>query len=83
MQKVFARQLSNDYVCDICEKHFSTIFTLKIHMKNVHDRIKEYRCGVCFRKFARNPNLKRHFKKNNENFTPYEFPICQTKVKGS
>ena len=38
------------YICKICkkcQKTMTTKYTLKLHMKNVHEGIKDYQCEIC------------------------------------
>ena len=45
------------YSCDICDKIFSNRFNLKIHVKNVHGKVKEHICNLCKKSFGQNKNL--------------------------
>ena len=45
-------------ICEICKKSFSRKSYLKLHVKTVHDEVKEYKCEICGKTFARIGNYK-------------------------
>lgn len=55
-------QIHNDmkYACDICQKTFSTVVTMKAHQKKVHENRPRVTCDICHRQYYSNYHLKRH-----------------------
>ena len=47
------------FLCDICEKQYTSQDSLKRHQKEVHEDIK-YSCGQCEKQYTKKTNLKRH-----------------------
>ena len=42
-------QETSSHVCEICDKSFCNIYTLKTHIKHVHEGIKDFACDVLAR----------------------------------
>lgn len=59
---VVAKKSSNTslFKCLQCEKLFSTRYNMKIHMKVLHDCIKEFKCLSCPREFGLKVMLDKH-----------------------
>lgn len=71
------------YVCDCCEKKFSTPFQLVIHRRTQHDGISPYVCKVCDKSYVVRHRWNRHIKshytrinfvKNTKNLSVTAFP---------
>ncbi|KAI8900946.1 hypothetical protein BC833DRAFT_511575, partial [Globomyces pollinis-pini] len=47
-----------------CGKSYTRLFTLKLHIKTIHENIKPYKCTFddCTLSFSRRHNLIRHTK---------------------
>ena len=50
----------NVHQCQYCEKLFRKNYNLRLHVNNVHKRIKKHECELCKMKFSDSSNLKRH-----------------------
>ena len=48
--------------CELCEKSFHSKGYLKLHIKVVHDKIKEYMCDFCNKTFGHIKEMRRHIK---------------------
>ena len=53
-------QVQKQYICEICEKIFTSNFNKKTHIKNIHEQIKEYKCEICGKLFGQLSNKKKH-----------------------
>ena len=47
------------YVCEKCDKKFTTKFSLNRH-QYIHSQVKKYSCRYCPKKFALKQYLKEH-----------------------
>lgn len=75
-------------ICNVCNKHFSTVTNLKIHKETVHvDLIKETiglseascTCGICGKKFPHVYSVQRHIRRihnKQKNQKTFECEIC-------
>ena len=50
------------YVCDLCNRNFSTQSSLKRHRQSVHHQSDGFSCQVCGQRFYRKDVLQRHLK---------------------
>ena len=50
------------YVCDLCNRSFSTQCSLKRHRESVHRQSAGFSCQVCGQRFYRKDVLQRHLK---------------------
>ena len=58
-----ARHCKSDmYVCDFCNRSFSTQRSLKRHRESVHRQSASFCCQVCSKRFYRKDELQRHLK---------------------
>ncbi|CAL8135629.1 unnamed protein product [Orchesella dallaii] len=48
------------YTCTTCKKTFNRLEYLEIHVKYVHQKIKNYRCVFCEKQFGTKDKLDRH-----------------------
>lgn len=48
---------TEEFACGICNKHFTQLKYLKLHLPAHTDR---YRCNICGKRFARNESLLKH-----------------------
>ena len=53
--------------CDLCEKTFSVMASLKNHLKYAHSESRDHNCGECDAKFKQNKDLNVHYLNNHNN----------------
>lgn len=46
--------------CDLCDKTFSCLSTLRKHKKAVHQKLRAFACDLCSKRFYSGYELKRH-----------------------
>ena len=61
-----SRNNQENHQCQFCQKSFSRPFSLKTHLKSVHDGLKDHKCTLCGKYFSRLFNLKTHIKNIHE-----------------
>ena len=70
-------KVSLDYNCDSCGKIFRKCKNLKIHVKTIHQGIKQS-CQVCTKEFCNKEDLKTHMKRVHEGDQNYnKCPTCR------
>ena len=52
--------LVNSLACDVCQRKFADIYTLRRHTSTVHLNSKPYSCGTCKKSYALRFSLKNH-----------------------
>ena len=56
--------IHHGHKCDLCEKEFSQVGTLRKHISEVHSSIhhgqKNHRCDLCEKEFSRAGTLRKH-----------------------
>lgn len=63
------------FACDSCEKRFRSKYTLNVHHKRIHLRIKNLVCSECSARFVTNQELNQHMVTHNLE-PPVECPHC-------
>ena len=53
---------TTEHQCEQCNKVFTREHDLKLHVRVVHDKVKNHECEICSKKFARKQNMKLHYK---------------------
>jgi len=48
------------YTCPNCDKKFTKLYDVKVHVRQVHTNERPYACGQCGRRFASRGNMKNH-----------------------
>lgn len=48
------------YACGQCEKKFTRLYTLTLHKRAIHEKIRSNICGICDKSFMTSTNLKHH-----------------------
>ena len=48
------------FVCMHCGKKFDRNWNLSVHIKSVHEKIKDIKCDFCDKMFGRKPDAKKH-----------------------
>ena len=64
------------YQCEICDKRFSRNWSLKKHVKTVHEGVKNHQCRICNKSFGTLSNLKRHLKSVHEKKKDFQCNLC-------
>lgn len=71
--------MNKKIVCHICDHVFSRKCAWRVHMRHVHEKIKEKSCPKCNKKFARNYHLQRHYATVHNKTKKYSCPKCKYK----
>ena len=68
-----------DYKCDRekCDFAARTSKLLKLHIKTVHDKIKDYNCDSCGKLFSTRSSLKNHIRIVHEGCKDYKCERCE------
>ena len=51
------------HYCKICSREFCNKNYLNIHMKNIHEGVKNFKCSFCDRAYSQSNELQRHISK--------------------
>ena len=65
-----------NFQCEICAKKFTTKWSLKVHMKTIHEGAKDHECAICGKKFSRKSSLKRHVSSVHQNKKDFNCDQC-------
>jgi len=63
------------FKCEDCEKSFKMEFTLKSHIKTIHEGTR-VKCPVCQKPFVDKSRMKRHIENVHEKKKPHACDIC-------
>ncbi|XP_034484177.1 zinc finger protein 675-like [Drosophila innubila] len=63
------------HTCPECGKNFNKIAGLKLHIKTVHDKVKDFACRFCPKRFSKSYHL-RHHEYTHTGEKPYECKVC-------
>lgn len=66
--------------CKICDKNYSSVFSLRQHIKVVHINHARFKCQYCPKEFSRKANLDSHHITHSD-IKLYECEICLLKLK--
>ena len=64
-----------DYKCDSCGKSFAHSWTLKKHVKIIHEGEKNHKCNICGKSFSYAGGLKKHINDGHD----YKCETCGNK----
>ena len=67
------------FKCSHCPYRCSKNSHLQIHIKMVHDKLKDFKCNLCDYKCSMNNSLKRHIKQVHDKIKDFECSICDYK----
>ena len=62
--------------CDVCGTYFVSNSELKMHINNVHLKMKNHGCPLCPTKFGRKSDIKRHMNSVHYKKKPNQCNIC-------
>ena len=74
-------KVTNKIKCRICDKKFGRSDCLKIHVKTVHDGIKDHQCKFCNKKFGRLGHMNRHVKEIHDGKSRSQSLKCKKQVE--
>ena len=77
--KEVKKVLVKEHICNICNKKFVDISSVKRHVKEVHDEVKPYLCDRCDKCFSRERELKNHIKIVHEGERPHVCDTCSAR----
>lgn len=69
------------HVCKYCDKRYSSIFSLRHHVKHIHIRNPTFNCPSCEKSFSRKANLDSHVNHVHNTERNFECIICGLRVK--
>lgn len=69
-------------MCDLCGKKFHLVTRLKLHIENVHMKLKKFNCNICDMKFKYKVNLLEH-QNVHTNTRPFMCDVCGKSFKQS
>ena len=64
------------FSCTVCPKAFARREYLKIHVKNVHEKVKDHICQICATSFGESSSLDRHVKSVHESRKCFKCTAC-------
>ena len=67
---------STSKYCEICDKTFSSVQALKMHIEVVHEGLKKFKCIKCGKSFSQEGYLKRHNEVVHEDLKKYKCKSC-------
>lgn len=65
------------HACDLCSKTFSEKWTLNVHRRNVHLKLKAHHCPKCNKSFGEKWNLRKHINVVHLLVKPFSCPTCR------
>lgn len=63
--------------CSQCDKSFSQISHLNVHVASVHDKKKPHKCTQCDKGFSQSSNMRRHIATVHEKTTLHRCSQCE------
>ena len=64
------------FKCDVCEKTFKFMPTLRRHVDMVHKKLQVVSCDMCGKGFPQKQNLDKHMENVHQKLKPYQCDIC-------
>lgn len=64
------------FECHICYKNFTRKENHKVHVKTVHERIRQFECFICHRHFGFQHHLERHMSTTHSSGKEYTCSKC-------
>ena len=68
------RKSKESFKCKICNKNFSSAYSLKSHLES---HVNPYVCEFCSKRLTTKNGLKMHINKTHLSTASYECPICK------
>jgi hypothetical protein len=69
------------HVCEYCDKRYSSIFSLRQHIKHIHVKEMAFKCPHCAKTFSRKANLDSHVSHVHTTERKFACDICGLKLK--
>ena len=55
-----------EFKCNFCDQKFNTKNSLKIHTREIHEKIKDFQCEICELAFSRKSLYSKHMESHDE-----------------
>ena len=65
------------FKCDSCKESFKTKQYLKLHIRYVHEKVREFKCHLCEYESARKDDLKVHVSGVHQKISPFKCDFCE------
>ena len=69
--------------CKQCNKTFKTFSSMDIHVKVIHEGIKDFQCEICSKKFGDLANFNRHKREVHEKLKNHVCDVCGKPYRSS
>lgn len=67
------------FACSLCSLNFMGSTQLRIHVANVHVKLRPFKCSECPKAFESKNNLRTHMHTHNKEENGYQCPSCDYK----
>ena len=82
-KNIFSRKVHEGHnICDSCGKSIASAHKLKVHIRTVHEGLKDYKCETCGRAFSEAKSLKRHIESVHEGLKKHKCDHCLSSFSG-
>ena len=63
-------------ICEFCGRTFKAAMNLRVHVRNVHIRVRKFKCDQCDKEFVTRYLLQEHAQADHEGMPSHLCPIC-------
>ena len=76
IKKTLSESESLTLKCDLCDKICKTKQNLRVHKREIHDKIKPFFCELCGKSYSRKDKLEQHIKNVHQKIRDYTCSFC-------